>query len=142
MKLIQHVLINPSWPEYGYRADGTKIRLADVETVLPAGEQRDGVFFVHEKGHRVWPWKEAGYYVDDDGEVLAPVFDVVPMPRAELVQLGLDDATLWTEYQAYFEAARRSPLEGLDTAKVQVARRKMYDAVTGAWYSDRPRRDR
>lgn len=139
MKLIQHVEIDPSWPEYGLRADGSRIRLADVETILPAGELRSQVYF-EKDGHKVWPWKEAGYYVDDSGEAIAPVFDVVPMPRDELVAKGLDDATLWSEYQAYYEAGKHSPIGGPDISEVQVARRKMYQAVMTAWYHNLPRR--
>lgn len=139
MKLIQHIELDPSWPEYGVRADGTPIRLADVEKDLPAGAERALVYFTRADGTKVWPWKEAGYYVDDAGEPLAPVFDVMPMTRAELEAKGLDDATLWREYRAYFEGGK-SPLEGPDASEVQVARRKTYDAVTAAWYSNVERR--
>lgn len=140
MKLIQHVEPKADWPEMGVGPHGHPIRLADVETILPAGEQRAQVHFVHPKGHKVWPWKEAGYYVDDEGKPMAPVFDVVPMSPEELAQTGLDDATLWSEYQAYFEAGKHSPFGGPDIAEVQVTRRRMYQAVTAAWYSQTERR--
>lgn len=139
MKLIQHVDLDPSWPEFGHRADGSRIRLADVEAILPAGELRTQVWFERD-GFKVFPWKEAGYYVDDQGQPMAPVFDVVPMSRDELARIGLDDATLWSEYQAYFEAGKHSPFAGPDIAEVQVARRKMYQAVCVAWYGNVPRR--
>jgi hypothetical protein len=126
----------------GHRADGTPIRLADVETILPEGDQRAGVYFLHANGHKVWPWKEAGYYVDDDGEPLAPVFDVVPMPRAKLEALGLTDAQLWAEHERLFPGKRRPPAAGApDVAELQVERRRVYDAVTAAWYGEPTRRD-
>lgn len=134
MKLIQHVEIDPSWPEYGVRPDGTPIRLADVEALLPAGELRAQVHYVSAKGFKVWPWKDAGYYEDDAGAPLAPVFDVVPMPRHELVARGLDDATVWRECVRNGLRSGPSPLVGPDTSEVQVARRKAYDDVAKAWY--------
>lgn len=139
MKFVQHVEIDPSWPEYGLRPDGSPIRLADVETILPEGELRSQVYFERD-GFKVRPWKEAGYYVGDDGEPLAPVFDVVPMSRDELARTGLDDAKLWSEYRVYFDAGKHSPIAGPDIAEAQVARRKMYQAVTTAWYQSLPRR--
>lgn len=140
MKLIQHVEPGADWPEMGFRADGTPIRLVDVELLLPEGELRAGVYFVHAKGHRVWPWKDAGYYVDDDGNPLAPVFDVVPMPRHKLAALGLTDAQLWAEHARLFpEQSRRPPApDAPDVSELQVERRRMYEAVTAAWYSDAP----
>lgn len=134
MKLVQHVEIDPSWPEYGVRGDGTPIRLADVETILPAGEHRAVVYFVHERGHKVWPWKDAGYYVDDEGNPLAPVFDIVPMTRAQLESRGLDDATLEREHRRFFPDAPSITLTGPDVAEVQVLRRRTYDAVCAEWY--------
>lgn len=139
MKLIQHVEIEPDWPEMGIGPNGHPIRLADVELTFPAGELRAQVYFKRD-GFKVWPWKEAGYYVDDEGQPLAPVFDVVPMSRGELAAKGLDDATLWREYQAYFEGPLRA-LKGPDVSELQVARRRMYDAVTTAWYGSLARRN-
>lgn len=134
MKLVQHVELNPSWPEYGVRGDGTPIRLADVETILPAGGQRSSVYFVHADGYKVWPWKEAGYYEDDEGTPLAPVFDVVPMTRQDLHARGLTDAALWEEYARMFPDGEHGPLVGPDVSELQVRRRKIYDAVCREWY--------
>lgn len=136
MKLVQHIEPGPDWPEMGYRADGTPIRLADVETILPEGELRAGVFFVHSKGHKVWPWKEAGYYVDDAGTPLAPVFDVVPMPRGKLQSLGLTDTALWAEHHRLFPGVRKAPPQDApDVSELQVERRRVYDEITTAWYA-------
>ena len=72
MKLIQHADVEPDWPEFGFTFDGRPVRLRDVEDIFPPGDERACVYYWHptKPGVRVWPWKNSGYYVDDDGNVL------------------------------------------------------------------------
>lgn len=137
MKFIQHVTPEADWPELGVQLDGTTIRLDHVETLLPPGDERASVYFVHAQGHKVWPWKESGYYIDDRGEPMAAAFDVVPMRRDELLALGLTDDALWSEHRAYFRTAPEEPPKDRDPSEAQVSRRKVYNAVMGVWY-ERP----
>lgn len=72
MKLIQDVRPEPDWPEFGRKADGTEVRLTDVPALSES--ERAGVYYLSPKDERVhvYPWKDSGYYVDDDGNALAP----------------------------------------------------------------------
>jgi hypothetical protein len=139
MKFIQHVSIEPDWPEHGFRADGSQIRLAEVEATLPPGDERAGVYFLLKDGRtKCWPWKESGYYVDEAGDVLAPT-GPLPMPRAELEGLGLNDDTLSQEHAAYFATGERLDPHAQDTFALQQLRRRMYNETSSAWYGDAKR---
>jgi hypothetical protein len=141
LTLIQHVDPEPDWPELGFTFEGEPIRLADVEERLPAGNARAGVYYLHptKPGVKVWPWKDAGYYVDSDGEVLAAV-GPVPMPLAELVGLGLTDELLFSEHAAYYAHSppRPHPHGDVDTPEVQQVRRRVFDETMKAWYGEPP----
>lgn len=130
MKLVQHVPVDPSWPEEGFRADGTPIRLADVEKLLSPDEQA-GVYYLHPKDGRshVYPWKNAGYYVDDVGAPIVPTFQV-PMSRSDLLGLGFTDA--WLDREERLDP----PLSGApDTADAQARRRVAFDAAMAKLYA-------
>lgn len=94
-RLVQHVPIEPHWPRYGFRPDGTQIDLRFVEPDLQP-DARGAVYYVDAKGNYVFPWKESGYYVDANGEVLTGATGdyVKPMARAELESLGMTDESL------------------------------------------------
>jgi hypothetical protein len=81
LTLIQHVEIEPDWPEHGFTFEGDPIRLTDVEATFSAGStERACVYFLHptKPGVKVYPWKDAGYYVDEKGEAVAPTGPKLP----------------------------------------------------------------
>lgn len=120
MKLVQSTALDPSWPEDAFKADGTPIKLAAAAKLKPA--ERAGVYFMLPNGKgKAWPWKEAGYYVDDDGEPLAAVG--MPMRRDELAALGLTDKELGID--------PRAP----DTGALQRERRQAYEKLMHDTYS-------
>ena len=143
MKLIQHVPPEPDWPEMGFTYEGAPIRLADVEATFPVGsDARGGVYYLHQKkpGVKVYPWKEAGYYVDELGKVLSGA-GPLPMRLAELVALGLTDPVLFAEHAAYYPDPAVAPHHAdPDAPETQVLRRKVYDEVMAAWYGEPPMR--
>lgn len=129
MKLIQHVEIDPAWPEGGFQANGAPIRLADVETLLPPKDQA-GVYFLDPKDprSRVYPWKNAGYYVDDAGAPVVPA-GPLPMSREDLLGLGFTDSWLDRERHG------GPPLAGTaDTFETQRRRRAAFDSVMAKLY--------
>lgn len=67
-----------------------------------------------------------------------------PMPLAELVSLGLTDAELFAEHAAYYPDPAVAPHHHADedAPGTQALRRRVYDEVTAAWYSDPPMRRR
>ena len=144
MKLIQHVTPEPDWPEYGFTFEGERVRLVDVEATFPVGsDARAGVYYLHptKPGVKVYPWKEAGYYVDDHEEPLVGA-GPKPMPLAELVGLGLTDQVLFAEHAAYYPDPAVAPHHHADpdAPKTQVLRRRVYDEVMAAWYGEPPMR--
>jgi hypothetical protein len=142
LTLIQHIELEPDWPEHGFTFEGEAIRLADVEKTFEAGStERAEVYFLHptKPGVKVYPWKNAGYLTDEHGHAVAPT-GPKPMPLAELRGLGLDDGKLFAEHAAYYRepAVAPHPHGEPDTLEAQHLRRKVYDEVTAAWYREPP----
>jgi len=142
MKLIQHVEVEPDWPEFGFTFEGKPIRLTEVEETFPAGsDERASVYYLSPKEQRtrVYPWKEAGYCVDDAGEPLAPVG--VPlrarMAREELEALGLDDVRLDELHASYFGRDLTAQLLAgqPDDVPLQELRRRRFDEATERAYA-------
>jgi len=140
MKYLQHVPLESGWPEHGVRMDGTPIRLADVEDTYPANSnERSSVYFFHptKPGVRVYPWKEAGYAVDDGGTVLSGA-GPLPMSVKQLAGMGLTDEVIFAEHAAYYPepAVMPHPHDDLDSPEAQRLRRRVFDEVCAAWYAD------
>lgn len=148
MRFVQHVGIDPAWPAFGFTEKGEEIALSEVEERFAAGTgEREGVYFKSPKdGARIWPWKHAGYYVDDAGNPIAPVGmpDQLRMSRAELLSLGMTDRELDVMHTRYFgrtpDGAALDP-EAEDTPELQGLRRRYFDEAMGAAYdsTDAPR---
>lgn len=138
VKFIQQVKPEPDWPEFGVQLDGSPIRLADVERLLPPGDERASVYFLRKDGTKVRPWKESGYYVDEAGHVLSGA-GPLPMTTQELEALGLTDDNLRAEHAAYYREALHSPRGHVDDHAAQVERRRLYDAVLLAWNEGKSR---
>ena len=85
MKLIIPRELEPGWPEHGFTGYGKPIRMADA--IKLSDGQLQMVYFTGPDGGPIWPWKNAGYYVDDDGEVIVPVG--TPMLRSQLRRSGI-----------------------------------------------------
>lgn len=141
MRLIQHVDPDPAWPEFGYTADGRKIRLVEVEDTFPTGsDERGSVYYLKPDGvTRVYPWKEAGYYVDDEGQPIAPVGPAkLRMSRAELEGLGLTDARLDELHMHYLGREVGAPgldPEAEDGPEMQERRRRFFDEAMRLAYA-------
>lgn len=137
--LVQHADPQPDWPEFGFTFDGHPVRLRDVEEMFPPGDERGSVYYWHptKPGVRVWPWKNSGYYVDDDGEVLTGA-GPAPMSLAHLRSLGLTDEQIFSEHRAYYPESPVQPEGDPDSLDAQHLRRRVFDEVTAAWYAEPP----
>jgi hypothetical protein len=130
MKYVLPRTIEPSWPEFVFTFQGARIRTRDA-VKLP-DDVLAVCYFVGPKGTKVWPWKNAGHYVDDDGEALAPVG--AAMARDALEGLGMTDATLDKEHRRLFGEPSGVDTKGLDSGPNQIARRAAYDRVMAEIY--------
>lgn len=142
MKFIQHVPIDPSWPEFGTGPDGKPVRLTDVERLYePGSDERAAVWFPVDGGRsRAYPWRDSGYYVDDAGEPIVPVGPDAPyMLRTHLRSLGFEDEELAAMHARYFGP----PTPGTptltsarpDTPDLQVLRRRLFDEAMERAYA-------
>jgi len=131
MKYVLPRTIEPTWPEFVFTFGGRRIRTTDA--VKLSDDDLAVCYFVGPKGTRVWPWKNAGYYVDDDGEPLAPVGGA--LSREALEGLGMTDATLDKEHRKIFEEPSGVDVKGLDNGPNQIARRAAFDKVMAALYA-------
>lgn len=139
MKLIQHIDPSPDWPEWGHTGAGARVRLRDVEALIQAGAAREAVYYDDAKGIRRYPWKGAGFYVDEFGEPIAPVGPDAPsMTRIALRGLGLEDEALAELHASYFgppPAGTPALTTALpDTPATQVLRRRLYDEAMAEAY--------
>lgn len=143
---VQHIQIDPEWPEYGeIEGAGTPVRLADVEALYSLESDVRGLVFIWRvvEGHRerFYPWRYVDVIeVDDEtgDEVLYDMGPDVPrMLRSKLQSLG------WTDEK--LEAERRRlglRVEGellvpgrADSLAVCAVRRAVWDAVTAAHFA-------
>jgi len=137
LRLVQNVTPEPDWPEFGIGPAGHRVRLANAGA-LPEAE-RAQVYFERD-GIRVYPWKEAGYYVD--AETGKPFWvDIDPaallMSRDELEGLGFTDDELRRDYAKHFPDRRRLAAEldpHGDSTPQRVLRRRLFDELMGALY--------
>lgn len=133
IKLVQHVEVEPDWPEFGVGPNGKRVRLADVERIYRDPNDRAQVYMTPDfaKGERVYPWKEAGYMVNATGEPCPPVGGEAPwMLESDLVAIGYSGDAQLRELYEVVTGKVADDLSGPDTLEVRAARRRMFDEAT------------
>ncbi len=131
LRLVQDVHPEPDWPEHGKTLDGASVVLANVPR-MPA-DDRANVFLERADGSRVFPWREAGEYVD--AATGKPFWQKIElgqkeMTREALLAMGITDEQLTSRYSKTFPK-KRALAEQLDphgdTTTQRALRRLLFD---------------